>query len=170
MGPQFLPLIGELTEGLHPAGDGITGRLVARLYEQFAVRNQLLAGQGRAVHLALDQLGDQIVLGMLPAGRHHRREVAVQLAAGPHGGLLGALSGEPVLGIVLADDLIGPSEVVLPIVVGHTQDPRDHRHRKRCGEGVDKVAFLDLAPGRSPVDDLGSDPVDLLTTGPDRTA
>ena len=65
MGPQLLPLIGELAEGLHAAGDGVAGRLVARLDQELAVGDQLLAGQGHSVDLALHQLGDQVVLGIL---------------------------------------------------------------------------------------------------------
>ena len=66
-GPQLFPLVGELAEGLHTAGDGVTGRLVARLDQQLAVGDQLLLGQGRTVDLALHQLGDQVVLWVLPA-------------------------------------------------------------------------------------------------------
>ena len=88
--------------------------------------------------------------GSCAALRHHLLEVAVQLAAGPHGGLLRALAGTPVLGIVLADDLVGPPEVVLPVGVGHTEDPGDDGHRKRCGEGVDEVALADLVPRSRP--------------------
>ena len=62
MGPQLLPLVGELAEGLHATGDGVPGGLVARLDQQFAVGDQLLSGQGHTVDLALHQLGDQVVL------------------------------------------------------------------------------------------------------------
>ena len=166
VGPQLLPLVGKLTEGLHAPGDGVPGGLVAGLHQQLAVGDELLLGERHTVDLALHQLGDQVVLGILTTGGHHGPEVPVQLAASPHRGLFGALAGEPVLGIVLADDLVGPPEVVFPVGSGHPQDPGDHRHRIRGGEGVDEVALPDLAPGGGPLHHLGRDPLDLLAARP----
>ncbi len=46
------------------------------------------------------------------------------------------------LGIVLADHLVGPLEQQLPVVIGHAEDPGDHRDRERRGDALDEVELV----------------------------
>ena len=58
-------------------------------------------------------------------------KIAAQLAPGSFHRLPGRLAGAAVLGIVLADDLVGPAEQQLPVGVRDAEDPGDDRERER---------------------------------------
>ena len=116
--------------------------------QELAVGDELCAGQGHAVDLALHQLVTRsswgscrrcsiICLKYRWSSPRARMEVCI-----------GSLAGTPVLGIVLADDLVGPAEVVLPVGAGHAEDPGDDRDGERRCEHVDEVALADLTVGR----------------------
>ena len=159
---QLLPLAAVLGEREQPAADRVARRLVARLDEQLAVRDELLLGERRAVDLAADQLAHQVVLRVAAALVDQALEVGVHLAARPLDGLARRLARAPVLGIVLADHLVGPAEQQLPVVARHAEDPRDHRERERRGDALDEVELARGARGRRVVEDLDRDALDVV--------
>ncbi len=150
IGAQLLPLVAVLAEREQPAADRVARRLVARLDEELAVRDELLLGERRPVDLAADQLAHQIVLRVAPALVDQAPEVGVHLAAGALDRLAGRLARAPVLRIVLADHLVGPAEQQLPVVARHAEDPGDHRERERRGDAFDEVELARRRPRARP--------------------
>ena len=57
------------------------------------------------------------------------------------------LAGTAELGVVLADDLVGPVEQQLPVFAGNTEEPGDDGNRQRRRHVLDEVELL-AARGR----------------------
>ena len=76
-------------------------------------------------------------------------EVGVQLAPRALDRLARRLARPAVLGIVLADHLVGPAEQQLPVVARHAEDPGDHRERERRGDPLDEVELARRAGRRA---------------------
>ncbi|HAP77272.1 MAG TPA: hypothetical protein DCR14_14450 [Acidimicrobiaceae bacterium] len=59
-----------------------------------------------------------------------------------------------VLGIGVVDDLVGPGEQLRSVVVGHTEQTRDHPNRQLASDVVHPV---ELGHGEGPVEHLGDE-------------
>ena len=93
----------------------------------------------------------------------------MQLAARPLAGLARGLARAAVLGVVLADDLVGPAEQQLPVVARHAEDPGDHAERERSRDAFDEVELAgSVAARRRIVEDLDRDALDVGALAPHR--
>ena len=125
---QALPLVAVLVEREQAAADRVAGGLVAGFDDELAVRQELHLGERLAVDLGGDELAHDVVARLAPVPLDQLGEIGVHLDAGAAQGLPGALARTAELGIVLADDLVRPSEQQLTVLGGHAEEPRDHRN------------------------------------------
>ena len=138
---EQLPLIGELGERHHALGDRVPRRLVARHRQNDDEEAELVVGELVTLDIGLNQLGDEVVAGIVgPLGRH-LHAVHHQFGRG----------GEPVVGgelrILVADQLIGPVEELLALFLRHAHQAGDGLQREFAGHLFDEVAG---ALGRRP--------------------
>ena len=85
--------------------------------------------------------------GSAPALRDQVLQIGVQLTAGAADGLAGSLARPAELGVVLADDLVGPRNRSFQSSPGHAEDPGDHPDGERGGHPLDEIELL-VARGR----------------------
>ena len=145
---SFSHSLAVLAEREQPAADRVARRLVAGLDEQLAVRRRAARSVSGAPSIAAaDQLAHEIVA----AGRAGARSISRSKYAcsSPRARLIvwpGRLARSAVLGVVLADHLVGPAEQQLPVVARHAEDPGDHRERERRRDALDEVELARRRP------------------------
>ena len=115
---------------------------------------QLRLGERLAVDATRQQLAHEVVARLGPALRDQLLEVRVQLAARAADGVPRLLAVTAVLGVVVADDLVGPTGQQRPIGFGHPEDQCDHAERHRCRDPLDEVALGGTLAGRGAVEHL----------------
>ena len=160
VGAELLPLAGVLGEGEEAAADRVAGRLVARLDQQLAVREELFGGQRLPVELAGDEPLTRSSRGSLPALA--RPAARSRRAARP---------GPPNVwpGVSPARRYSGSSLPMISLVQRNSssQSPRAHRGSsrslragtaRRCAR---RSRARRGAGGRGGVDDLGRDAFDV---------
>src|SRR5439155_6716543 len=158
---QLLPLVAVLAEGEQTPADRVARRLVPGLHQELAVGDQLLLVERLPLDLAADQLAHQVAPRVAAALVDERLEVGMQLAAGVLGHLARGLPRLAVLGVLLADHLVGPAEQPLPVVARNAEDPCDHRQREGRRYALDEVELARRARGRRLAEDVDRDPVDV---------
>jgi hypothetical protein len=97
----------------------------------------------------------------------------VQLAASTLGRLARGLARLAVLGVLLADHLVGPAKEQLPVVARNAENPGDDRQWERRGDALDEVELARDSRGRRLAEDPDRDPVDIgagVTNGTRREA
>src|SRR2546423_1467940 len=111
------------------------------------------------VRAAIDAERERILEYLLVTVR--RREVQGDHLAGAVGRLARGLPRRAVLGVLLADPLVGPAEQQLPVVARNAEDPCDHRQREGRRYALDEVELARRARGRRLAEDVDRDPVDV---------
>ena len=141
-----LPLVGELEEAVHAAGDGVAGRLVAGDAQQQEEHVELDFVERLAVDVGRQQCRDDVVGRLVAAFLLERVGVGEQLAERTHH-VLFAL-GE--VGIVGTDHRVGPVEdlrAVLERDADHLGDRLERQFGRQFGDELRRSALA------HPVDD-----------------
>ena len=155
--PQLLvelPLVTELSEGVHAMGDRVAGRLVAGHRQQDDEESEFVVGEFVALDVGLHQLGDQVVAGVGASVGGHLHGVHDQLDGGT----------DRVVGrefrIDVADHLVGPVEEFLALFLRHPHQSGNGLEREFAGDLFDEVAGALLrrgvGNGAGPLAELGA--------------
>ena len=114
-----IPLIRVFGEGDHPVRDRVAGGLTAGDSQHQNEEGKLVVGQFLAVHVGIDQSGDDVVAGILCLQLSHFHGVTQHL----HRRCSSVNVGE--LRILVAGHLIGPAEQLIPVLLRNAEQPGD---------------------------------------------
>ncbi|MFC7101748.1 hypothetical protein ACFQQB_15525 [Nonomuraea rubra] len=143
----------------HATGGRVAGGLVAGDHEEEDEEVELVLAEGLAVLVRLEELGDDVVLGVRLALGGELVGVGVDL----HGRARALLGAGGVVGVLGADHAVGPVEQLVAIGRRGSEQFADHVERQGCGDFGDEV---DLA-GQL-VEEVVADIADVLFECSDR--
>jgi len=144
---QARPLIGMLEEGEHPAGCGVTCCFVARHGQQQDEQVELLGRQHVALLVGLEQLGHDVVTGIVTTLRGEQVGVGVHLGGGEGAVVVGGLK----LGVVVSDQPVGQVEQAIAVGRRRADQLANHVKGQRRRDVTNEVG---LAAGHHVVDQL----------------
>ena len=131
---EQLPLVREFGERHHALRDRVSGGLVSRHRQQDDEEAELVVGELVPLDICLDQLGDEVVAGVLAALGGHLHPVHDQFdRCGRR-----VVPGE--LRVLVADHLVRPVEQLLAVFLRHPHQAGDRLQRKFAGHLFDEIA------------------------------
>src|SRR6476619_2719807 len=136
LGTEPLQLVGVAEERPPAEERGVHGGLVAGVEQQHARPDELVLREAFTLVRDLDQLGDQIVAGVLRALACERAQVVRELEARAHRGGLGLCRR---VELVHPTDVGGPRAEQMTVRGRYAQHLRDHGDRQRLGDRREQV-------------------------------
>ena len=132
----LLPLVGEVEESHHPAGDRVASGLVARHRQEEEEHVELVLAELFAVDVGGEQRGDDVV-GRLIATLHLQATAVGKELGRSAGGFVGV---SRKVGIVATDHAVGPVEDLAAVLDRNTDHLGDRLQRQLRREILDELS------------------------------